>query len=79
MRWLAAVVGVAAQIYRRNRPVPLTIPVSRFKLSYVFIVVIQSVPLCAKLICPTSAELARYQYVAELVPSETVESCEAAS
>jgi hypothetical protein len=36
-------------------------------------------PFDANTICPTIGELARYEYVAEFVPSETLASRDAAS
>ena len=53
--------------------------VSRFRKSYVLVVVMRQEPAFVKLIWLTNGELARKEYVAELVPSEIVPIREAAS
>jgi hypothetical protein len=50
---------------------------SRFRKSYCLLVVIRVTVFDAKTICPTNDELARYEYVAILVPSLTVARGEA--
>jgi hypothetical protein len=52
---------------------------SRFRKSYCLLVVIRVTVFDAKTICPTKDELARYEYVALFVPSDTVASREVLS
>jgi len=54
------------------------IELSRFKKSYCLLVVIR-VTVFVNTICPTNDELARYEYAAPFVPSETDSSREALS